>query len=640
MSEFGGDLYSMQAYLVHVVLGVAWVVLAVYPIGLEISKVQWLVILIFTVVLTLSTLLLQVSKTKANKTAKRQRKAAWGMLITIGIFLLLGFIGAIATIPELGAVVLAGILLTQFMMVRRHDMHVRDPDEAGYMYLPLLDDVNKEARDREDMGSPPVAIPLIPLANILKSCFSCKSWLEHEVIDTEGNKLLFARMDMRKPGSTPAHARLTELKRRHTSMAERDGALDKIIRPTEQPHFKPFGAESAFITNRKGQEKLAREERLNKRERVMTADAMVLTWYLALFLIVIGMAHGYGDWLKPLATGGAVKIQPYTGGSVYPACSMKWGSPSSDLSLQDLALLNYMVDENNGGVRRAAEEAWFRKRNKIVYEVATNMTRSPGFGAPVFYREYYGWSDYTKGPKWRSEATGGNPAPAFGPTGKLMTGEADEIPTPEYLVVVVGGTTKHGTAWMRDIDAFFDATFYQFLSALNPFFCLWHLDDQQSFVKAVASLKKVFKKNGEDDAVDRLYKHIVELKTLHPGVPVVVTGYGFSGGWAKVIAHKYKEDKHGIVPVVAFGSPGTLWTSGKYGAPHSEHVDEVSVNPSAGALSWIDRQTGFVQETECDSGLSMTKCQRMKNMLCGVLRDCGDVDGRTVAGFNGGSCKF
>eukprot|EP01061_Rhynchopus_euleeides_P047617 TRINITY_DN963_c1_g1_i1.p1 TRINITY_DN963_c1_g1~~TRINITY_DN963_c1_g1_i1.p1 ORF type:complete len:1047 (+),score=449.95 TRINITY_DN963_c1_g1_i1:188-3142(+) len=598
MAEFGADLYSLQAYILHVMIGVVWVLLSLYPTGMDIDGVQWLAIMLVTVVGALLMLRLNISKTKAKRVATRQRLASFVLWIVGGVFGMLSFVAGVSTIPGFGGLLLASLLLTQFFTVRRHDMHVRDDTEAGGILLPFTNKEEKEKRVREKMKNPSVCVPMIPCANVIRACFGGGVCMEPPVIDPEGDVVYYIR-ESRLSNKTVPIPRLAP------PMEMRDGRLDKIIRPAPQPGFKLRETDSSgFVLNAKNKEKLAREEYLNKRERVHQADLVFTTWYLMFFMLVIGLAYGYGDWItSPLAVNSNPDLaDPYRGNKNYPVCSFTWGSGDDALTVQDFALLNLMCDGELLDITKG-QDAWFSTSNKFL---AYNITESQYGRQLKRYREsvnYYVFDGYAN--------------------------EEDKKATPpvvSYRVVVLA-QSDFGAAWMRDIDTWGDAVFYQLLSALNPLFSLWHVDDKKMFVKAVGGIKGVMEGT---DVLDQVQFAIHAISVLNPEVPIYITGQGTHGGWARILARRF----NGLFPVVTFGSPGVVLTGERFDAPDSTVVDDVNVQPRGSVLSMVDIPSGFVQEVSCDSGNSMTKCQRMKNIACDILRSCGDAYGRSFIGFS------
>ena len=589
MSEFGLDLFSLQAYVLHILIGIVWVIVAVYPTGVAVRNILWIV-LIFVVV-TFSVLmffLLTVSKSP-RKLAANQRKLSVILLVLLVVYNVIAIAAGFAAAPGIGAVVFVGLLLIQGFLVRRHDMHIRSSSEAGSMFLPIYEKDSDEARRRSRYGNPSYWTPIFPCGSLWRTCFTRGYCMTPVRWDKDGEKKLAARLQAKAAvnGLTPEES---------FNLADRDGSNDLIYRPAVEPGFRMPGAESAFVISKRGTQKLAREEYHNVRGRVHQADVQITTLYLLVFLLIIGLTNGFGEWVNPSEGSVAAEpsIAPYAGHAPYAACGLRWGA-KGQMTLQDFAFLTYLGSDGTPGEREAALVEWFGTLEMNVTEVPRSAVWQAG--TPVRYLEYH-----------------------------VVHGSMSET-------VFILGEPKFDASWMRDVDVWGDAVLYQLLAATTPLVALWDTADRTYFVRAMGLVKKLMR--GSADVLDGV--EAVVRARLEAGESVHVAGHGTHGGWAKVLAHKLK----GRVSAVSFGPPGTRWTSEKFSAAEHAATNDVALIPKGSLFERVDRHVGFVQQTACDDGNSLSKCQLMRNQLCDLLRACGDAQGRVFKNHGGfAACKF
>eukprot|EP01064_Diplonema_japonicum_P009787 TRINITY_DN1723_c0_g1_i1.p1 TRINITY_DN1723_c0_g1~~TRINITY_DN1723_c0_g1_i1.p1 ORF type:complete len:1196 (+),score=384.64 TRINITY_DN1723_c0_g1_i1:39-3626(+) len=615
MAEFGVDLFSIQAYVLHCIMGVIWLVVVSFPIGTaDGAPVEWLAITAVALIGGLFMLRMGPSKKKAKKVANRQRHATLVMMTVWSLFMLVGVIAAFAaSMTWAGLLLFVMLLMTQLLTVRRHDMHVREEGEPGAMFLPYTNHEKKENKRWIRWGRPAMWIPLIPCGDVFRVCFKRGCCMEPPVLNPNGGG--YGELKATAPvtavdggadvdasgagagadGSPPPPAAVV------VTMDMRDGRQDKIIRPAACPGYKLPGAESEYVKTAKGKTRLGREVYLNRRERVLMADAMVMTWYFAVYLIVLGVVYGFGDWLQPAPGLGT----PTSGGttpesSPYAVCMMPnlWQGHS----IQDFAFLNYQTLLDADGQGAQGLTTWFPSA-RVANRSSMDATFIAERGHPV------GWVHYSTG---RGE-----------------------------VIVLYGDSPKK--EWMRDVDTWGEAGLYQLLGALNPFFALWPQSNQEGFVKAAGYVKKGMEQQNPLAPVERYLQSVLTDGNTDR---VYLSGHGPYGGWAKILWQKVKGGATSasaakLEGVVAFAPPGTRWTGERLDAPALSTSNEVSLVPRRAALSLIDRQTGFVQETECDTANSITACQTMDVLLCELLKSCGDPDGRSYTGFTAdGKCKL
>ena len=627
MSEFGADLYSLQAYIVHVMIGVVWVLISLYPTSLTINAFEWVAITLVVVMGALVMLRLNISKTKAKRIATRQRLASFVLWIVGGIFSLFAFISGVTTIPAFGAVLLVSLIFIQFFTVRRHDMHIRGQDEAGRMVLPYSNNEMKEKKLRDKLGNPSVCLPMFPCSNVLRACFGSGWCLESEPIDPAGDTMIYQRESL-------TSNKLIPVQRMTVPMDERNGTLDKIIRPKAQPGFKLNKNDaSAFVENAKGKEKLAREEYLNQRERVHQASLVFTTWYLLFFIVVVGMTYGFGDWMAEVTPTIAENGAAYKGIRNYPVCSARWGP---GLTVQDFALLNLIVEATDEITTiETWLSTWFRQDGKALRLNNAFATTTDNFGAPVKYNTFFGYDTVAR---------------------------ANLDLAPDYVIVVLN-ERGFGSEWMRDVDYWADAALYQILSSFIPFLSTWHLEDQKSFVKATSNLKEIM--DGDSNVLKNvlLYTKNIRMSLFNfwggtdadkqliydrlKTIPLFITGSGTHGGWARMLTKQLEEDlpMQNNASVITFGSPNILLTEERLSLSEKTLTDDIAVQPRGGILSMVDKPSGFIQETMCDSGNSITTCQSIHNIACDLLRSCGDSLGRKFGDFNSDAlaaqtCKY
>ncbi|KAJ9441708.1 hypothetical protein DIPPA_34328, partial [Diplonema papillatum] len=605
MAEFGLDILSTQAYVLHAIVGIVWVLVLMYPAGSSISSFEWVVIIMVTIIAGLLLLTQKVSKKSAKKVANRQRRASYIVVVFV-VFMLFAVVAAAATVSSVAPVLFVMMLMTQFMMVRRHDLHVRD-DGEGRVFLPYTNDEKTERRRRLRLGNAPMFIPLIPCGSIWQTCCTEGCCMEPNQVDKGANSSAVLNSTLqatvRKQRSerlSGANATLGQADA-NVAMCDRDGRYDLVVRPAENPGYMLKGQTSEFVTTDTGKRKLAREVYLNTRERVLQADLMVMTWYMLVFIGLMGIVYGYGDWTLPEISSIGAQVSPtgrYEGTNPYRVCDLAWGEDGS-VSLQDLALMTFISATDNDDDKTASVAAWFPD-DLLAWNIrdsaAGNSTFQEANGVPVGWDQYDGYYS-PKAPGTRYD----------------------------YHVFVLK-EASFGSEWMRDVDTWSEAAMYQLLTALNPLFALWSHSEQRNFVDFVGILKGAMQGT---DVLDVISAHVKRVQEANPGATIILTGHGTHGGWAKMLGQLLGNEH----AVVALGPPGTRWTSKRYDATDELTANQVSLMPRKAALTMLDRHAGFIQETDCDSDNSMLGCQNVKNIVCDLLRSCGDEDGRFFTGF-------
>ena len=575
MAEFGVDLLSIQAYVIHVLIGIAWVFVTAHPV---LGTIDYLWFVITVVIFVGGGLLIwQGFRHKsAKKIAKRQRVVTMVMFIVWGLFIVTSIGGAAATEKGTLALELSIILLlTQALTLRRHDHHVREEHEATVMVLPLSDVYElKEERRRERLGKPSRCIPLLPCSNVWQGCCS--------------------RLRCAEPRQLPLDF--------DNSVHDITSSHDTVMRPIESLGFEIEGEATAVVNSTiPPSNKPPRESYYNRRDRVLTADAMIMTWYLVLFIVFVGMTYGFGDWStfglsEPIAATGA----SYTGSTPYLVCDLRWGTDRS-VTIQDFALLVMASHQKQGGAE--SREAtigrdltqWFSGGIVLTETSEAARTRlglsvNPA-GSPLLYDKY-----------------------------TLVSDSSD---------IYVFRDPEFGRSWMRDVDLFSDAAFFDLLSYVNPFFSLWSVSQRKGFVSFTNFIKKPMKGTSEHQfALD-------QIKTSTG--KVFLAGSGMHGAWASIIGSQLEGTKE--YSVVSFGSPGSRLTHEKYTSA-SLISSSVSIIPDNAFLPSIDSHVGFTQKINCGSSMSNVKCQNYKNTLCEILKGCGDTRGRSFTGFEPGVAGF
>ena len=597
MAEYGIDLFSIQAYPLHILIGIIWILVALVPTEISTAHIEWVAILIVVGGGSVVMVCLGVSRTKSKRVAQRQRRSTYIMLTVLSLFCIMGFIAAVTTVPGILALMIPGLIVTQFFFSRRHDLHAREDAEPGSWFLPLTSSISREENRRLDIGNPSKWIALIPCGNVIRACFSRGAFIEAETLDLNEEEKLHARLNPDFVNGIGAE----ELKQ----LEEKDGYFDFIQRPKIQPGFygkslagvyseaSYSGKNSVFMTNSKGKLKLVREEYLNNRERVLVADPMVVAWYFLFFIVVLGVAYGFGKSIYKTEDYSAnleESAVSYTGeDNPMMACQFKWGTDGA-MNLQDFAFLAFLSQSDDAFLRVASLQKWFIDKGR---NATQGVSITGGKGVPIQYSQYT-----------ITEASGAASS------------------------VFVLQETSFGSAYVRDLDTWGDVLFYEYLACVNPFFSLWAKPFQQSLISFLGAIKGVMD-------VEKPYKDVsdhvkIALATTDT---VFIVGHGTHGGWAHMLADKVMSDAGLAVPVIAFANPGTRMTGEKVGSVQ-QSAPAVSLVPKEAVLSGIDQHVGFVQDFACDSDASSLQCGSMKNVLCSVLRSCGDPYGRTFLGFS------
>eukprot|EP01060_Flectonema_neradi_P007326 TRINITY_DN15098_c0_g1_i1.p1 TRINITY_DN15098_c0_g1~~TRINITY_DN15098_c0_g1_i1.p1 ORF type:complete len:582 (+),score=76.78 TRINITY_DN15098_c0_g1_i1:246-1991(+) len=575
MAEFGADLYSFQAYFAHVLLGITWVFVTAHPVLSGTSDYLWMVISVVVLMGSIILIWQGPHNKSAKKVAKRQRVASIVIFVVWGLFIVTSIGGAAGTEKGTLALELAVILLlTQGLALRRHDHHVREEHEATMMVLPLSDTYEQmDEYRRRKLGRPSKCLPLIPCSSLWQGCCSTMKCVEPRQLPLDFDNTI------------------QDITRSH----------DTVMRPIESLGYSVPGEATASVNSTiPASSKPPRESFYNRRDRVLTADAMIMTWYFILFIIFIGMTYGFGDWSTfGLAEPVALTGSPYSGTANYMICDMRWGA-ARDLTIQDFGLLVMASHQKDDGSEPrdtaiAAEvDTWFNGTIKFTesFEAARirlGLDVSPA-GSPVLYDKY--------------TTSGGS--------------EIFVFRDPEF-----------GRSWMRDVDLLSDAAFFDVLSFVNPFFSSWSFSQKKSFVKFTNFLKKPLKGTSENEFA-------LEQVKLAPG-KVYLTGAGTHGAWASIIGSGLEGTKE--YSVVSFGPPGNRLAQEKY-VSASLTSSSVSVLPENAFLTTFDSHVGFTEKVNCDSSMSSVKCQNFKNTLCEVLKGCGDSGGRYFKGFEPGVAGF
>eukprot|EP00759_Apiculatamorpha_spiralis_P046045 PhF_6_TR42688/c0_g1_i1/m.64405 len=174
----------------------------------------------------------------------------------------------------------------------------------------------------------------------------------------------------------------------------------------------------------------------------------------------------------------------------------------------------------------------------------------------------------------------------------------------------------YSTSWMRDVDTWGEAIVYQIASIAVPFVSSWPDHLKVDFVDSMSFLKNWFGGNNVTDEVELYVKKVKEQ-----GHNVVLSGHGSNGGYAKIVAARLQ------TPVIAFNSPGTLYSAKKFGL--SENFgNEVTVLSTRDWFGYIDMPAGATHYIPCDSDVSETRCTDMKRTASTLLQLCGDKYGR------------
>ena len=105
---------------------------------------------------------------------------------------------------------------------------------------------------------------------------------------------------------------------------------------------------------------------------------------------------------------------------------------------------------------------------------------------------------------------------------------------------------------------------------------------------------------------------------------VLILGHSLGGGIAEIVASKLADD--GYINVKSFGlsSPGTLYSSEKFGFS-IEALDKTSISvlPRRDPVSSVDVHGGLQETIECDAS-SMIYCHSSVRSYCEMFYNCGN----------------
>eukprot|EP01083_Nonionella_stella_P097971 275422_1 len=111
---------------------------------------------------------------------------------------------------------------------------------------------------------------------------------------------------------------------------------------------------------------------------------------------------------------------------------------------------------------------------------------------------------------------------------------------------------------------------------------------------------------------------------LNTNKTIFIMGHSLGGGIAEIVAAKYADKGYKNVYSFGLSSPGTLWSSSKFGFS-VEALDKTSISvlPRRDIVPIADRHGGVVQEIECHAKDTIS-CHEASRSFCEVYHNCGD----------------
>eukprot|EP01083_Nonionella_stella_P097969 275418_1 len=113
-------------------------------------------------------------------------------------------------------------------------------------------------------------------------------------------------------------------------------------------------------------------------------------------------------------------------------------------------------------------------------------------------------------------------------------------------------------------------------------------------------------------------------QAANPNETIFVMGHSLGGGVAEIVAAKLSDE--GYTNVYSFGlsSPGTLWSSSKFGfSVEALDKSSISVLPRRDPVSMVDKHGGVSQVIECDADEIMF-CHMATRSFCEIYQECGN----------------
>eukprot|EP01060_Flectonema_neradi_P037635 TRINITY_DN7634_c0_g1_i1.p1 TRINITY_DN7634_c0_g1~~TRINITY_DN7634_c0_g1_i1.p1 ORF type:complete len:828 (+),score=146.85 TRINITY_DN7634_c0_g1_i1:45-2528(+) len=178
--------------------------------------------------------------------------------------------------------------------------------------------------------------------------------------------------------------------------------------------------------------------------------------------------------------------------------------------------------------------------------------------------------------------------------------------TDNVTTVVVADRKSEARQWAADFDIFGDTILLNGFSALSPLTPAWSHSTQKQVVSFLRKLSSSFG-SARPFKIDSLQKYISSEEA--EGRKVVLSGHGVAGS---VLITDFSDNR----PVITFGAPGTAITFDMKEASH------VNIQPVGSALSFFDKDVGYLQEIDCPDA-SMSTCQTLTSITCEFLRNCG-----------------
>ena len=323
----------------------------------------------------------------------------------------------------------------------------------------------------------------------------------------------------------------------------------------------------------------ATEQRLDGTQRVLTADAKILTGFWAVFFATALVAATIGSRLDDELSGATVVGRSGGAGNATAvdaaaaaaaaattacaACDLEW----SGVGARDVAVLTLLATHATDAALEADVAAYFGAGRWTVEPAAAAGSRPDALA-------------------WRTFAH-----------------------TSRNVSVVVAQASGSARGWVRSVDSWGDAALLRVLEATVPLVGAWSRRHKQALVSAVGTIAGAL---GTDRAGGAAASLALRSHVAGRSGEVLVGGHGMAGG--HVVAAGLP-----ATATVVLAAPGTFYAA----RGHERQGRHVNVVPKGGLLATLDEETGLGQETECDGG-SVYECQTAARAVCDLLRSCGE----------------
>eukprot|EP01062_Namystynia_karyoxenos_P038118 TRINITY_DN27695_c0_g1_i1.p1 TRINITY_DN27695_c0_g1~~TRINITY_DN27695_c0_g1_i1.p1 ORF type:complete len:1269 (+),score=333.56 TRINITY_DN27695_c0_g1_i1:184-3807(+) len=300
----------------------------------------------------------------------------------------------------------------------------------------------------------------------------------------------------------------------------------------------------------------------------------------------------------------------------YPACRLRWDT-AGRMGVVDFAFLADLSYASNGSVWEAGFAAAFGRNGSSQWELVRPRGPSQRLEEvfPADFGEENGDQDFISWVHVYNHA--------------------------HHHHIVIPRSSGEGRHLMRDLDVWGETLALQLLSSLVPPLRLLPTALAAEVADGLGFLSSALggSRHVLDDTLAPLHAYVDSLacsgcdtglrragregeanSTVVRGGHVTLAGHGTDGALAAIVASRIKTTS------ITFGAPGTVWLRKELGGavPNPREFAVVSENDP---ITSIGEQAGAVQRITCREN-TMTRCHRMRDMLCELRAACGDQSSR------------